>query len=238
MANNLFKPQNDSTISRLLEDLTTLEINTIIKPGMTAAQPPDSVEELVQQLVEGYKERMAHIIKANTITREFKFQEAKSVKELHDQLDEFNQFLKDDHIWLVDNDYIRLLRMQSFCHYIFAKSRGGNAENTIVVKTYNGGGVKTAYDVDLSNLDAFRFIMDARDRVKLQKLYDLGSENIVMQTRFSISGDVVTRIEEGFALSPKQVIIDIHEQHTNLSVNYWKSLVEIVKDIVSGIFHK
>jgi len=56
-----------------------------------------------------------------------------------------------------------------------------------------------------------------------------------MQTRFGIDGDVITRIEENFANAPKQVVLDLHEKHTDLSVKYWQSLVNIVKDLVSGI---
>jgi hypothetical protein len=79
--------------------------------------------------------------------------------------------------------------------------------------------------------------MDARDRVKIKRLFDLGTENVVMQTRFGLDGDVVTRIEEGFANKPKQLVIDIHDKHTNLSVQYWKNLIGLVQEIVSKIIN-
>jgi hypothetical protein len=77
--------------------------------------------------------------------------------------------------------------------------------------------------------------MNSRDRVMIKRLYDLGTERIVMQTRFGIDGDVVTRIEEGFANKPKQIVLDLHEKHTDLSLKYWQSLISIVKNIVSDI---
>jgi hypothetical protein len=237
MALDIFNQKKNSSIGKLLEDLTTLEINTIIKPGMTAAQPPDSVEELLQRLVEMYQLRMALILKANNLSNDFKLKESNSVKGLHDQLNAFQDHIKKKDIWLIDTDFIRVLRMQAFCHYIETKSKSKSLDESITLKTY-GIPATTAYEVKLNKLETFRLVMSTRDRVKLQKIYDLGTENIVMQTRFSISGDVVTRIEEGFSLAPKQVILDIHNRHTDLSVNYWKSLVEIVKDIVSGIFTK
>jgi phosphoribosylformimino-5-aminoimidazole carboxamide ribonucleotide (ProFAR) isomerase len=78
--------------------------------------------------------------------------------------------------------------------------------------------------------------MDLRDRVKIKRMFDLGTENIVLQTRFGIDGDVVTRIEENFANHPKEMVLSIHDRQTNLTVNYWKSLVTLIKDFVSEFF--
>ena len=76
---------------------------------------------------------------------------------------------------------------------------------------------------------------------------DLGTETIVMQTRIGLDGDVITRIERDFAESggdpihgkaaeaTKNAIIGLHEKHIDISVKYWNSLVNMVKDFVSFI---
>lgn len=231
------------TISRLLDDLTHLEINTIIKKGMTAAPQPDSIEETLQILFNEYKERMAIILIDNNIdTAEgFDFSLCKSISNLHDLLLKLRTYLDSQTIRLVEFDYIRVLRMISFCEYIYSKSKGDqnpdDRTDVVTIKPYIDGISDSLYQLDLSDITVFRLIMDARDRVKIKRLFDLGTENVVMQTRFGLDGDVVTRIEEGFASKPKQLVIDIHDKHTNLSVQYWKNLIGLVQDIVSKLIH-
>jgi hypothetical protein len=222
------------TISRLLDDLTHLEINTIIKSGMTAAPPPDSIEETLQLLFCEYKERMVIILSTNDIDAEdrFDFDKCKSFEQLHTMLKDLRRYM--------DEKDIRILRMTSFCEYMFSKSQGKTAEgsktNIITVRPSSGEKLSNSlYDLNLSDITAFTLGMDIRDKVKIKRLFDLGSENVVMQTRFGLDGDVVTRVEENFALRPRQLVIDIHEKHTNLTVNYWKNLVGLVQEIVTKI---
>jgi hypothetical protein len=229
------------TISRLLDDLTHLEINTIIKTGMTAAPPPDSIEETLQVLFYEYRDRMSVILVNNDIGSDFKgdFTTCKSFSDLHKMLLELRVHMDLRGIRLIEFDYIRVLRMISFCEYIFSKSKGKTSTKDpsmlIEVKIYDKNLSDSLYDLDLTDITCFKLIMDTRDRVKLKRLFDLGTENIVMQTRFGLDGDVVTRVEENFANRPKQLVIELHDKHTQLSINYWKHLVGLVQDIVSKI---
>ena len=70
----------------------------------------------------------------------------------------------------------------------------------------------------------------------MKRSYDLGIEKIVMQTRIGIGGDIVSRIEEDFANKPRQLIVDIHDKHTKLSIDYWNSLINTAVKIVGDIF--
>lgn len=229
------------TISRLLDDLTHLEINTIIKTGMTAAPPPDSIEEMLLVLFEEYKSRMSVILVNNDIGSDIggDFITCKSFGDLHKMLLELRGYMDMKGIRLIEFDYIRVLRMISFCEYILSKSKDKTSTRDpsmlIQVKTYTKDLSDSLYELDLTDITGFRLIMDTRDRVKLKRLFDLGTENIVMQTRFGLDGDVVTRVEKNFANRPKQLVIDLHDKHTQLSINYWKHLVGLVQDIVSKI---
>jgi hypothetical protein len=66
--------------------------------------------------------------------------------------------------------------------------------------------------------------LDFRDRQVVQKALDLGVERVVMQTRIGMDGDITTRISERFANNPKQFILDVHNKTTDLSVSFWKTL--------------
>lgn len=222
--------QNKSVVSRLLDDLTHLEINTIIKKGMTSAPQPERIEEVLYVLMSNYKEKLQVIVRRNEV--EFGIDEDKitSYSQLYDSMDNLNDRMDQEGIRIEEGDYIIFLRMKSFCNYL--RSR----QNEITFTRRNGiGKDATVYTVDLREFGSFELEMNSRDRVMIKRLYDLGTERIVMQTRFGIDGDVVTRIEENFANKPKQVVLDLHEEHTNLSLKYWQSLINIVKSIVVGI---
>lgn len=230
------------TISRMIDDLTNLEINTILKGGMTAAPQPDSIEETLQLLLEEYKARMAVIENKNDVEPDASrdFSTCRSFAQLHSRLLALRSYLDQNKMKLIEFDYIRVLRMISFCEYLNSKSvskeRSGMT-NLISIKPQPQASVNTnsVYELDLMDISTFRLILDTRDSVKIKRLFDLGTENVVMQTRFGLDGDVVTRVEENFASKPKQLIIDIHDRHTDLSLKYWKHLVGLVQDIVTKI---
>ena len=118
--------------------------------------------------------------------------------------------------------------MLSFCDFIKAKSDKTKDD----IRLGNPNKDKTLYEVDLKDITNLKIIANTRDTVKINRFYDLGDERIVLQTRFGIDGDVVTRIEEDFSNRPKQLVLDIHDEHTNMSVGYWKSLIDIAKGII------
>lgn len=233
--------QKASTISKLLDDITTLEINTIIKDGMTAAHQPESIEDTLRLLFVRYIRRMNMIINKYGFNDSFFFKESTTVESFHRKLKDFRKFLLPSdtkpETRIDDEDYIRLLRMLSFCEYLEMKSDRKDPRNCIKIKPYADNLGDNIYTLDMSDTGRYRLIMDVRDRVKIKRMYDLGTESIVLQTRFGIDGDVVTRIGEEFAKQPKDIVLKIHDKQTNLTVNYWKSLVTLIKDFVSELFN-
>ncbi len=222
--------QNKFVISKLLDDLTHLEINTIIKKGMTSAPQPEEIEEVLYVLLSNYKEKLKVIIKRNELDKNIDEDKIHSYADLYDNLDLLNKFMDQNQIRLDEVDYILFLRMKSFCNYLRSRQK-----QIGFLKRNNLKPEDTVYTINLTSFENFKLKMNSRDRVMIKRLYDLGTERIVMQTRFGIDGDVVTRIEENFANKPKTVVLDLHDRHTNLSVKYWQSLVNIVKSIVSDI---
>ena len=222
--------KDKSVVSRLLDDLTHLEINTIIKKGMTSAPQPEHIEEVLYVLLSNYKEKLCVMVTRNDVDFDVKEDNITSYAQLYAALDNLNKYMDDNDVRLEEGDYIIFLRMKSFCNYL--RSR----QNEISFSKRNGiPPDATVYTVHMGEFASFRLEMDSRDRVRIKRLYDLGTERIVMQTRFGIDGDVITRIEENFANKPRQVVLDLHDEHTNLSLKYWQSLINIVKNIIVGI---
>lgn len=231
--------KNTSVISDLLDDLTHLEINTIIKESMTAAAPPENTGEMMKGLMERYRERIDKTLYENGLSDLFNKDNCTSFKAMQEALSNIFGYLKSQNIRIEDNEYNILLRMESFCKFIQYR------DDEIMVDDERKGkekgksrNVLYEFEFDGDDCSDVTFEFYTRDLVKVKRYYDLGNEEIIMQTRVGIDGDVVTRIGRDFANNPKQLVIDIHDKHTNLSVNYWKSLIGIVKDLVSGIVRK
>jgi hypothetical protein len=225
--------QNKYVISKLLDDLTHLEINTIIKKGMTSAPQPEDIEEVLYVLLSNYKEKTKVIIKRNELDFKMDEDEIHSFSQFYTALDAMDEYMEINSIRIEEGDYIIFIRMKSFCNYL--RSRKDDIKFDPKSKAADGD---TIYTINLKNFCDFKLLMDARDRVMIKRLYDLGTERIVMQTRFGIDGDVVTRIEENFANRPKQIVLDLHEEHTNLSLKYWQSLVSVAKSLLSDLISK
>jgi len=213
-----------STIVSILQDLTHLQIDTILKSGMIAVDPPERVEDLLSSLHEEYVSRVEIILRHNDVSFSVNRDQCKSFQQLYEQLKSLDKFLKDNLIRVEDADYIILQRIYSFCKFI---------EN----KKYAG------FDLYKDDMKVFaenktEGTISARELAKLKRFHDLGTEKVVMQTRIGIDGDIVARIDEEFAKKPLPLLVDLHDKHTKLSMEYWNSLVGTVVNLVTGIFKK
>jgi len=233
MARGEFKTQKDRIISEIIDDLTHLEINTLLKNGMTAAEQPHSIQETLQKLKENYIIKLNVILKRNDINIEIELNECPTLSSFSAKLQEIAQHMKDEDIRMDEGDYILFLRMKSFCTFMNSK------KDTIKV-VYNDQSMPktTIMDVDMDLYDNFDLDLSIRDKAKIKRLHDLGTEKVVLQSRISIDGDIITRIEESFSNKPMQNIINLHEKHIDISINYWSKLVKLAVDVVSGIFDK
>ncbi|MGD9928936.1 MAG: hypothetical protein AB7U05_02860 [Mangrovibacterium sp.] len=217
-----------SVIASLLDDLTHLQIDTIIKSGMIAADPPEKVEELLAGVLTEYVRKLSVIAGRNDLGRFPRALSAKSYLELEELLVELQHFMDHNRIRMTEPDYILYSRMVYFCRYI--KSKDGE----FVVKGQPNVKLSAFNLIDSPDFE-FEGI-NVRDKAKLRRYHDLGTEKVVMQTRIGLDGDVVARIEEGFANSPKQLLVDIHEKHTKLSLDFWSNLVNTVVTFVGKLF--
>jgi hypothetical protein len=227
-----------SVIGKLLDDLTHIEINTIIKKGMTSTPQPDSIEEKLQVLLSDYVEKLAAIIQRNDLPLDFRVKEQdlsircadiKSYAQLYAGLDALDNYMALNHIRIIEKDYVIIIRMKSFCNYLRSRSSDVKfAQSKDMAPGVN------LYSVNMNQFADFTLKINDRDKVMITRIFDLGTERIVMQTRIGIDGDIITRIEENFAGNPKQVILDAHDKHTNLALKYWQNIINVVKDIVSS----
>ncbi|MCW0484586.1 hypothetical protein [Gaoshiqia sediminis] len=217
-----------SVIASILDDLTHLQIDTIIKSGMIAADPPEKVEELLTGVLGEYVRKLGVISRRNELDRFPRALSAKSFLELEELLIELQNFMDRNRIRMAEPDYILYSRMVYFCRYIKSKDEefAVKGQPNVKLSAFN---LVDSPDFELEGVSV-------RDKAKLRRYHDLGTEKVVLQTRIGLDGDVVARIEEGFANSPKQMLLDIHEKHTKLSVDFWSNLVNTVVTFVGKLF--
>jgi len=82
--------------------------------------------------------------------------------------------------------------------------------------------------------------LDLRQLLVIKKANDIGTERVVLQTIISIDGDVTTRISKSFADQPVTFINTMHQDAIGISVEFWKSLVNVVVELGKsfvGIFN-
>ena len=227
-------------LGKFLDDLMHFEINTIIKKGMTSTPQPDEIEEKLHVLLSDYSEKLARIIRRNDLPLVFivkvedqdqqasiRCDDIKSYAELYADLDALDNYMAQNHIRIEENDYVIIIRMKSFCNYLRSRS-----SDVTFAQSKNLASDVNLYTVNMDQFADFKLEFSDRDRVMISRVFDLGTERIVMQTRIGIDGDIITRIEQDFATMPKQVVLDVHDKHTNLALKYWQDIINVVKDIV------
>jgi hypothetical protein len=73
------------------------------------------------------------------------------------------------------------------------------------------------------------------DYIALRKFWELGTEEIAIQTVVQLDGDVTTRVQPKFATQDSLTIHQLHQSSVNLSYQYWKSLIQLVGDVFNTV---
>ncbi len=77
----------------------------------------------------------------------------------------------------------------------------------------------------------------------VRKIWEVGTELVLVQTSVQLDGDVVTRISETL-LSPEmaethRIILTAHQENVSTAISHWRSLVEValklVKDVIGTL---
>ena len=69
------------------------------------------------------------------------------------------------------------------------------------------------------------------DLIQLQKMWDIGMEEIVAQTIVHITGDITTRVQSGLGRPGSEALFAIHRQSIDVSVACWRYLLDVIREI-------
>jgi len=90
---------------------------------------------------------------------------------------------------------------------------------------------KTRAQLAQDELQAKTYVISPDDLSLLQKIWDLGLEQVVAQTIVHVTGDVTTRVQNALLAPGSETLLMIHRRSVDVSVNCWKSLLSVVSEI-------
>ena len=74
--------------------------------------------------------------------------------------------------------------------------------------------------------------------VRIRKIWDIGTDEIVLQTVVQLDGDVISRVKQDFDMVRQKPLWDAHQEHVRFGVAYWKDLFEILATLVGDAFSR
>jgi hypothetical protein len=80
--------------------------------------------------------------------------------------------------------------------------------------------------------------LDVNQELALKKVWDIGTEEILMQTIVEIDGDITTRIQERFSQDPNQQVLDLHANAVQTSIGFWGQLTQLLANVGQSAFER
>ena len=71
--------------------------------------------------------------------------------------------------------------------------------------------------------------------VKLRKIWEIGTDAVVMQTVIQIDGDVISRIQSGREDAETRMLNEIHRSAVEVSFKHWTFLVQLAESFVGSV---
>jgi hypothetical protein len=242
----------EDLIGSTIFDLTHLEINTIIKDEMSASKAPASPRLLLHRLASIYdqklvsmgepylqylgqaEEKSEHLFRGDRVKEGSGYD---SFHELSDRASNAAKMIKDNkanipfaedrmdadmmmlkRIETISNDVRRILKMKGVDPY-----KDGDTYNFDDPETIN----KFRF-LPLKEAETYELNLDLRQLLVIKKANDVGTERVVLQTIIGMDGDVTTRVSKAFAEQPISFISGMHHEAIGISVDFWKTLIQIV----------
>jgi hypothetical protein len=70
--------------------------------------------------------------------------------------------------------------------------------------------------------------------VQLRKVWEIGTEEVVMQTVFWIDGDAVQRVHPAYADGAHERLLAVHSAGVGVALSYWRSLGELLVSLFNS----
>jgi hypothetical protein len=217
-------------ISTIAHDLMNLEVNTIVKADITGRKMPNPRHALID-IAQKYAMKLAalgfalnrDVIKLGSFSSFHKIRETArgAIKSLEAKA-ETKGLSKAE-----EADFVMLQRIKSMSDQIkgifnaLEKRTGKECKN------------------DFSREDIEKGLAPLRlngdELVSIRKIWEVGVQEIAIQTVIQMDGDVITRVQPQYACVKNDELHSLHNQAVNTSIHFWKELIGIVNDCLKSL---
>lgn len=87
----------------------------------------------------------------------------------------------------------------------------------------------------LNPIDAFEAWLTTDDRLRIRKIWEIGTADIAMQSVIQIDGDVVTYVQPYYARDTHHAVHALHYQSVQTSITMWSTLIGTISAFVTGL---
>ncbi|OUD13789.1 hypothetical protein [Thioflexithrix psekupsensis] len=256
------------SLKTLAEDVLTLEINTIVKANMSACKMPSSRREALWsiagdyhlQLVEyGCREPVCWAGAGLMAFLELYDRANRGIEKTELELNQFHLNEAQKIALREKATMLQRIKVQSeqlvsvFNELARAKGLDLNVEEQrlLLEKRADEAQLKppllydiesVAWNNDLTRAQIQRQTQDLElDAVQLsllRKIWEIGTERILLQTVIHVDGDVTTRVTESFLIDCDPNLLHIHQEGITTSVQFWSNLVKTIREVAASFFNR
>lgn len=198
-------------VGNFLLDLVNIEVNTIVKPGITAEKMPEPWIAV------------------------------------HDVLVDYLRFLDQPELASppLPTSADELLRGEAIGRSIAAiadaAERAGEArpaDKAIFDRMRTNLALLTSFRAQAGPDPKNPAKLSLKQRMAIRKMWEIGTEHVVIQTCISLDGDVVTRIAPeliAHEAEVRELLLSVHRESTSVSVRFWTGLVDAATNLIGGL---
>lgn len=201
------------SVGAFLDDLLSLEVNTILKPSMTATKIPNAAHALIDiardyaaelnRIAADGMELPGEVVGGNQTGtfNDIRERAATAAKAMNQEQ---------------STQLLMLCRIRDMSDQL----KGLIPEGVSFTR-------RTADDA------VAKLRLDHKNQLVLRKAWELGTEQVVLQTVIYLDGDVITRIRPDCATD--RALVDVHQQGVRVSIQFWQGLIDIVKGFFGAV---
>lgn len=223
-------------------DIFALEINTILKENITATPWPGPCHGLLD-IASEYQARLGRIQQL-LVARDpdapglAELVESRRRRDAADTSNTASHARFDDlRTWA-----------KALCPALDRSLAGGSGESDSVMHDVsminrirdNSDQIKGVFDVLRARLrsepplitrdNANKLVLDLReqDLATIRKIWEIGTEEVVMQTVIHLDGDVVLRVRPDYAGEGGRPVLNLHNNSVQTAVGFWQKMVGVI----------
>ena len=245
------------TAQRIFDDLLSIEVSVIVKPGMTARKMPQPVHALLDvigdydtflcvcgTLLNGVWDAAAHPVQVRPsvepsdsrkphprtgwdgrLTSRLATESVEDLVEIgiFDQLRERAVEAEAVYRHAVGSGLIEVDEKGVILKRIF---RNCDQIKGMLARPAVAAAVGVGIGRDASPASTLALASD--DLITLRKIWEVGTETVVMQSVAQLDGDIITRVQKGRESAANRAVHELHRQSLESALSHWRFLGETV----------